>query len=451
MNDATPTPAPGGETSELTNNSAEAMFELLRAMQSSPLDPERIRVGAERLQALVVHWLQMGEPLRVSFDMHRLTFNDSMPRLGLADFTMAARYTDQWKLGGVSGVVFLQPVPPRELTKILLIPFNPKARGDLEWIRVQVARYAPRMAVQLLPLRRRSMPAFFEVDGRQLMGDLMWTLRFLSQQTPRSAEHGASMRRLRRLAEELTDFSSQAERLLTLVLAPPTAWPRACATVQSAMLAVLFGQSLGLSRPLLVELGLSALLCDLAAIAAELEDEPPELAAGLPEGLGFFARGGRLDPLTLHALIVSYEQDSPAQSEAGSGVPRPHLYSRITRICRGFVNLVHGGLAPRTALQKILANPEGHLDPSLIRAFAHLLGPVPVGSVVRLGQMAEAGLVCGTWRDRAGRRQPWVLDLAPGGKRSKALLTEPASGDEELPRVVAIELGDGQQMRNPRF
>jgi hypothetical protein len=440
-----------GAVRELARSSAEALLELLRAMQSSPLDPDRIRLGAERLEVLVVRWLEAGEPLRVGFERHRLTFNDHLAPLEVVDFTMAARYTDQWKLGGVSGIVFLAPVPPRELTKILLIPFNPKARGDLDWIRVQVARYAPKMAVQLLPLRRSSLPAFFEVDGRQLTADLIWTLRFLSRQAPRSSEHGAAMRRLRRLAEQLTDFSAQAERLLSQVIVPPPMWPSACRTVHSAMLAVLFGQSLGLSRPLLVELGLASLLCDIAGVAAETESDGSLAAADFLAGLGFFARGTRIDPVTLQALIVGCEQHQRPPLEGGSGSPRPHLYSRITLICRTFLEAVHRGSSPRSALQQLALNPRGELDAGLVRSFAHLLGPVPVGSVVRLSAKAEAGVVCGTWRDRAGRRQAWILELGTGRKRFKALLTEPASGDEELPRVLSIELGDVDLVHNPDF
>jgi hypothetical protein len=433
---------------ELAGASAPAVLELLRAMQSTPLDRERVRLSAERLGTLISRWLDRGEPLRMGLEKHRLTFNDQLPALDLANFTMAARYAEQWRLGGVSGVVFLKPVQARELTKILLLPFHPKARGDLDWLRQQVSRYAPGMAVQLLPVRRGALPAFYEVDGRHLMADLMWTLRHLSRQPPRSVEHGAAMRRLRRLAEELTDFSGQAERLLSLVLEPPAAWPRACATVQAAMLAVLFGQSLGLSRPLLVEVGLSVALCDVAAIAAEAAEDGSADRSGALDGLGFFARGSRLDPLTLQALIVACEQSRP-QHEPAAGSPRPHLYSRIALICRTFVELVHSGLAPRSALATILHNARAELDPALVRAFAHLLGPVPVGSVVRLKGRDDAGLVCGTWRDRAGRRQAWVLDLGSGRKRFKALLTEPASGDEELPRISGIELGPAEQVQNP--
>ena len=433
-------PNPSSEdTAELARSTAEVLLDLLRATQASPLEPERVRRGAVHLENLVARWLERGEPLRIGLERHRLSFNDVAPLLEPAEFTVSARYCGQWKGGGVSGLVFLQPVAAKELTKVLLVPFNPKARGDLDWIRLQVNRYVPGMAVQLLPLRRSALPSFFEVDGRKLFGDLLYTLRFVAGHAPRTSEYAAGTARLRRLAEELTDFSAQAERLLPLVLIPPPIWPRACLTVQSAMMSVLFGQSLGLSRPLLAELGFCAFLADIAGLISEGSDA--KNGYEMLDGLGFFARGARLDPLLLQALVVATEQVRPAAPMPPvTPAQRPHLFSRLVAICRRFVSQLHLGLAPRTALEESLRNPDNDLDTSLLRAFAHLLGPVPVGSIVRLTGREDHGLVCGTWRDRAGRRQPWVLDLGPGKKRFKALLTEPASGDEELPRVAAIEL-----------
>jgi hypothetical protein len=88
----------------------------------------------------------------------------------------------------------------------------------------------------------------------------------------------------------------------------------------------------------------------------------------------------------------------------------------------------------------VLKNPEGRLDAALVQAYAYLLGPVPIGSLVRLQGRAAPGMVCGHWRDRAGRRQPWILDPTPERRSYKALLTDAAQGDQHLPRVEAVAL-----------
>src|SRR5262245_57826394 len=103
-------PNPSEELARLT---AGVLLELLRATQSSPLEPERVRHGAVELEKLLSRWLERGEPLRIGLERHRLSFNDVAPLLEPAEFTVSARYCEQWKAGGVSGVVFLQTIPAK--------------------------------------------------------------------------------------------------------------------------------------------------------------------------------------------------------------------------------------------------------------------------------------------------------------------------------------------------
>jgi hypothetical protein len=422
---------PDEELRRLARSSAQTLLELLKLVQSTPLDPEKIRVQADGLEHLAMQWLERHGPLRIGLDAHKLTFNDTLPELDLDSFTVAARYSEQWRHCGVSGLVFLKPIAARELTKILLLPFNPKARGGQDWIRQQIVRNAPEGQVQLMPLlRRAARPAFHTVDGRELLADAVCTLHHGARLPPGAAGQGAAAARLGRLAEELTDFSTQGERLLALVLVEPPCWPQAFRGAQATMLAVLLGQSLELSRPVLAELALSGLQAELGPAAAEdaLQDGDRLLGA-----LRFVSHAPRLEPGALHALVAAAEADGNVPS--GS---RAHIFSRILGVCRAFVGCLRAGVPPHAALDTLLGEPPEDLDVPLIRALGHLLGPVPVGSLVRLAGGIGTGVVCGQWRDRAGRRQPWVIHQGQRQRRIKALLTEPSSGDEGLPRVEAV-------------
>jgi HD-GYP domain-containing protein (c-di-GMP phosphodiesterase class II) len=103
-------------------------------------------------------------------------------------------------------------------------------------------------------------------------------------------------------------------------------------------------------------------------------------------------------------MLVAYEHHMYAD---GTGLPeRPadyvaHPYSRIVSIADRFENLTSAtaetpALSPDRALVQILRDSNKLFDPFLGRLFANLLGPFPVGCVVRLsdqsvGVVARAG------------------------------------------------------------
>ncbi len=155
---------------------------------------------------------------------------------------------------------------------------------------------------------------------------------------------------------------------------------------------LLLGHRLGLPAEGLSSLGTSALLHDIGKSAFDPDDasqaetmrlEHPRVGAEMLQRLA-------LDDVS--PMLVAYEHH---MYTSGAGFPdRPagyvaHPYSRIVSIADRFENLTSPtpgtpALTPDRALVQVLREANQFFDPFLARLFANMLGPFPVGCVVRL-------------------------------------------------------------------
>ncbi len=198
--------------------------------------------------------------------------------------------------------------------------------------------------------------------------------------------------------------------------------------VNVCVLAIAFGHRLGLPRPQLADLGLSALYHDLGKLQIPLEvlrshgpltDEQWALI-GNHTVFGALALFPMLaaNPETLPRILVALQHHYGYDR---SGYPdiqilkRQLLHSRIVAICDGFdamttKRVYQRRFLPDEALAIIHKAAGGRYDPLLVKAFINCMGIFPPGSTVQLAT-GELGVVVEPNRDPDRVHQPIVKVL----------------------------------------
>ena len=183
--------------------------------------------------------------------------------------------------------------------------------------------------------------------------------------------------------------------------------------VNSLILSIGLGRRLGLSRASLLDLGLSALTCDLGmeSIPEEtrlkpgvLDDEELEILHRHP-ALSVMALmdGTRIDLSARRWMTVAFEHHIGFDQ---SGYPKTikwqtqHLFSRILSISETYDALTtttpwRDGLLPDEALEIMMRDAGRDLDPGIVTTLVNMLGRFPLGSALLLST-GEVGVVYST-------------------------------------------------------
>jgi HD-GYP domain-containing protein (c-di-GMP phosphodiesterase class II) len=157
-------------------------------------------------------------------------------------------------------------------------------------------------------------------------------------------------------------------------------------------------------------------------------------------------------PLPVKALEVALEhrllmdQSNRKSGAAGRSI---HLFSRIVRIADAYDALTTRrvyrpkSFTPEDALKMMEERSGQDFDPLLLKAFAAMMGPYPVGSLVALDS-GEIGLVMEANPQRALAARPKVklITDAEGRKRNgpRVDLTEAGPGGEKPKRTIVLAL-----------
>jgi len=181
--------------------------------------------------------------------------------------------------------------------------------------------------------------------------------------------------------------------------------------VNTAIFSIALGRRLGLARGELMDLGVSALLHDLGSleVPSAIMDKPSSLSSEERAVVEKQSRLGaeKLIPgpgsreLPVKAFQVALEhrlRADLANAPPGSGKKSLHLFSRIVKIADAFDALTTKRvyrIEVFTALEALAMMKEQsgrEFDELLLKAFAAMLGPYPVGSLVVL-DTGELGIV----------------------------------------------------------
>jgi HD-GYP domain-containing protein (c-di-GMP phosphodiesterase class II) len=170
-------------------------------------------------------------------------------------------------------------------------------------------------------------------------------------------------------------------------------------SVSVCALLVTFGRGLRLERPIIKELGIGGLLHDVgkAKVPDAILNKPAKLTD---------AEFARMKSHVVQSIVIL--QNTPGVSQIaldvagqhherfdGSGYPNQlkgdqiSLYGRMAAIVDVYDAITsdrvyHKGMAPTTALGRLLEWSSYHFDPALVKAYVKSLGIYPTGSLVRM-------------------------------------------------------------------
>jgi HD-GYP domain-containing protein (c-di-GMP phosphodiesterase class II) len=235
-------------------------------------------------------------------------------------------------------------------------------------------------------------------------------LMFMSQVLARwSQRKHPPLSRFKRTAQNLLEMLDEdAATLLGLTQLRAYRSHPATHLVHVAILSLAIGQRVGLSRPDLVQLGMTALLHELG-----LMDVPPELLERLtPLGDAEQHELAKLPLFSVQRLmefpVVGLEGIARVVSvfENRGHVPTPPTYharlatdvkAQIMAVADAYDHLItsrlgHVALAPDRALRVLLDNREGTLAAWAVKLLASAIGRYPIGSMVEL-DTGEHGIV----------------------------------------------------------
>ena len=205
--------------------------------------------------------------------------------------------------------------------------------------------------------------------------------------------------------------------------------------LNTSIVALLMGRSLGLSEPELVDLGTGALMHDVGKL------DVPDRFRHLEEGFGnnelnayrdHVAKGvtlGQRMGLAAGSLMVLAQHHEQAD---GSGFPlrlageRISMGARIVAIVNRYDNLCNPQsrvipLTPHEAVSVLFAQGRNRFDATVLNAFIRMMGVYPAGSLVQLTDDRFA-MVMGVNSNRP--LKPRVLVHDPRVPRSEALILD---------------------------
>ena len=228
--------------------------------------------------------------------------------------------------------------------------------------------------------------------------------------------------------------------------------------VNTCILAIAIGQRLSLSRGALLDLGISALSCDLGMVEVPEDvrvkkdplavSERKEIERHPVESARVCLRGARMDLAVQRRLRVAFEHHMGFDH---GGYPRVlewgdlHLFSRIYAVAETYDALTttttwRDGLLPDEALAQMMEDAGTRLDPALVSVFVNMVGRYPLGSTVMLTS-GEVGVVYMTPSEPQFVRRPVVkllLDRS-GNRVAEPLLVDlrDQDGDGRYTRAIA--------------
>ena len=404
----------------------------------------------------IVNELMRTGPVALASIGENLFLNRELLRLDATSFESAQTLGALFKRLGLHEVSFTQ-----ELTEPALREFLATYQKCLHGAAAGALAKESFEGIKIRVLDKAEQDAYGakEIDERQNVLKHYVALAMAIKEASDLLNVGRAARyaRLRRAVHALSDAAQGHAGLLVGITRFPTLRGEAhfhLATVASFCL--LMGRRLKLPRPVLSNLGLAALLHDLARLdlpevgssAAELEALGAE-AAKVPLRTVLKACAGGFSAGVLTLATVAGEQALRADSPDA-----PSVFARLIAVPCAFDRLTNPSppgrpLPPDQALRLILDRAPGRFDDRGARLFAALVGLFPVGTTVKLSN-GDLAVVLEAPTDPSRLAQPrvkvvqtrsgaadYVLDLAdPGAKVQIACCVEPEQSTVNVPQLL---------------
>jgi len=200
--------------------------------------------------------------------------------------------------------------------------------------------------------------------------------------------------------DSVLQIAKDSELFISLGISPKTGEYPMQHSLQSSMLAMSIGTTLGLSKKELVELGVGCLLHDVGMLridrriyeSAQILD-PIQFLEITKHPTHTFEMIREMNGLQIGSRMVAYQTHERCN---GSGYPRKrskdqtHYLARIAAVADAFVAMIsprsyRPAYIPYHGLEEIIRGTRQHLfDPDIVRALLHTVSLFPIGSFVEM-------------------------------------------------------------------
>lgn len=421
---------------ELSRTLTNTLFALMRTAGMHALDNDALDRPLEAMRSTIAEFFDSyGEQVHLSLIDGNFFVNRRIIRLDFSSFQNIRYLRRIFEFLGVNEMSFLTRVEDDHLRAFLqaFLQVVNTGEGDIQKVDLGPIRLRQRAEESHDELDRGEDPRH-QVLSIYASGLLMLRQFVNDLRKGRAPRHA----KVKRLCLELIDIEPRYHGLL-LALVHLEAYKGNLFShmLNTAVLSIVFGSRLGLTRDQLVDLGMAAFHHDLGwALIGTLDGADGDVALTM-DGIGnvrnrseadlaalrvkvarSLVRLGGFNELVINRLIVAYEcqipDDAPAEGlyygEIGAS-----FMTHVVRMASTYDELTTSqadrkALRPDQAMKRILDDGGRTYDVFLAKLFANCLGGYPIGSMVELDG-GEIGLVVNLPRNPINYHRPQVKVL----------------------------------------
>jgi HD-GYP domain-containing protein (c-di-GMP phosphodiesterase class II) len=339
-----------------------------------------------------------------------LYLNQHRLRVDASSYPSYQYLIDEFKVRGLSGFSFTGKLTPPEVKKFvrLFLDVDTKAADPFD----EFADSLTKLSVQrIVPIRtivpREGSVSTEEVrDSRKVAKRTFYRAIESARTVMLSARdhRPVDLRKAKRAVQGIVDLILEEEfSLLGLTAIKNHDEYTFQHSVNVSILAIALGQRLGMSKKMLGELGVAAILHDLGKAtipawvlnkAGTLTPDEWKLMVDHPvQGVKMIARMRGLNDLALRSMIVAFEHhlnyDKSGYPDIAGRMDQC-LFSRIVAVVDCFDAMTahrayrRSAFTPYEALHQMISKNRKKFDPLLLKAFINTVGMYPAGTVVLL-------------------------------------------------------------------
>ncbi|HEU4333164.1 MAG TPA: HD-GYP domain-containing protein [Candidatus Eisenbacteria bacterium] len=364
---------------------------------------------ANFIETIVQMWTAEGE-FKILSVGDFLYVNQHRLKVDASSYPSYQYLIDEFRARGLGGFAFTGKLAPPEVKKFvrLFLDVDVKAAEPFE----EFSRALTKLSVERIVPLRAVVPVVGHVGSEEVRDSRKVAKRtfYRAIESARTVMLSArdrkpiDLRKAKRAVQGIVDLILEEEFSvlgLTALKNHDEYTFQHCVNV--SILSIALGQRLGLSKKMLGDLGVAAILHDLgkAAVpswvlnkAGRLNDEEWKVMNDHPiQGVKMIAKMRGLNELALRAMIVAFQHHL---NHDKSGYPRLEgcedqcLFSRIVAVVDCFDAMTahrayrRNAFTPYEALHMMITENVDKFDPIVLKAFINTVGMYPAGTVVLL-------------------------------------------------------------------
>lgn len=455
-------PQKGQLSPKLQNLSRLLIMQLhmvLRTFRIHDPNNRTLLVATENLRDTInTLWASLDGSVRLQIVGGVAYLNDARIRLDNTLKGQVDHLQDQFGRRGLGGIGFTKPVDAEALKSFLHALTKPvESEDDIVKLKESLERFKD-LALELLDPRvfvdadapQEEVKVDRKTFALQAYAKCVVAVRETIVSLQKAAAEGDAAQGFKlnvtRIIQDLVDIGTDRVNFLLKLSAIKSADDYAYNhAANTAVLSIVLGRALGVSRLDLVDLGLAGLFANLgfALLPPQmLEHERPltaeerqeAISAMLQQVRGIFS-GSKVTDSMMRRVVVAYEHNLPYRDPRSAEIEDTHPFSRIVAVASAFDALTtrrpwRDGYTADEALRILGQEADSRFDPLVVRVLTNLVGVFPLGAPVAL-QSGEIAVVYHTPHDPALYDRPFVRVIrdARGEEVKKTVIRNLASED----------------------